>query len=429
MNRNMLKTEYFIIGSSHAGLAAAEEIRTNDKKGLITMVTMENTFPYSPTILPYIISEKVLPDQVKLRDEDYFKKSKINFIKGKAVALVDLKASTAILSDESEVHYEKLLLATGSDPLIPNVENLTNVPFLRLRVMSDALEHLKVIEKVKSAIVMGTGLVGMHAAENFFQKGINVDVVRARPKKKPRILPNYFDEECSRLIQNVFESHGVNFYLENYAVRADYAQNKFIITLYDGKELKGDLLLVCTGIKPRVELLADSDVEIDQGVMVDRKMKTSVDNIWAAGDVAQADDFFSKEKILNCILTDAVLQGKIAGASMSDGRLDSDYIGGISMNTFNFFGNRAFSIGVHTPAPEDNEEHVINKTVLPKVNFYQKMIFRGAVLVGMSAVNSNLDPGIVLNLIKRKVDLKEEHVEFICNPVNIGRRLMWKFWR
>jgi len=72
---------------------------------------------------------------------------------------------------------------------------------------------------------------------------------------------------------------------------------------------------------------------------------------------------------------------------------------------------------------------MINKTVLPSLTFYQKMVFQGTLLIGMSAMNSNLDPGIVLSLIKRKVDLKEDHVDFICNPINMSRRLMWKLGR
>jgi len=123
MGKNMLKTKYLIIGSSHAGLSAAEEIRTHDKKGFLTMVTMEDILPYSPTIHPYIISEKVTPDQVNRKDEDYFKENKINFIKGKAMTLVDPKTSTAVLTDGSNVRDEKLLIATGSEPTF-DVETL-----------------------------------------------------------------------------------------------------------------------------------------------------------------------------------------------------------------------------------------------------------------------------------------------------------------
>jgi phenylglyoxylate dehydrogenase epsilon subunit len=427
MGEAILKTEYLIIGSSHAGLAAADEIRVNDDEGSFTMVTMEDILPYSPTVLPYIISGKVSPPQIYLRDEEYFKTQKIRFIKGKAVAKVHPETQTITLSDGSQISYEKLLIATGAESTIPRVENLAHVPFLKLRTMADTLKHLDVIPRARSAIVMGTGLVGMHAAENFVHRGMHVDVIRARARKNPRVLPNYFDEECSGMIQKVFESHGVDFYLTDHAVRVAYKEGEFIVTLSSGKALRSEMLLVCTGIKPRTEFLSDSDVKIDEGILVDHKMKTSVDHIWAAGDVAQAEDFFGPSKILNAILPDAVLQGKIAGADISGGRLDSDYVGGISMNTFNFFGNRAFSIGINDY--EDGEKYRIEKRILPSGKIYQKMVFQGNVLVGMTAVNSDLDPGIIMNLIKGRVDLGEDCAEFVSNPFHMSRRLMWKLWR
>ena len=422
-----MKTRYLIIGSSHAGLSAAEEIRMNDREGSLTMVTREDILPYSPTILPYIISGKVSPDQIRLRDNAYFKKNRIRFVKGKAVTRVDPKKSAVTLSDGRRVGYEKLLIATGAEPTIPQVENLPNVPFLELRTMADALRHRDMLRKGKTAGVMGTGLVGMHAAENFVSRGMQVHVVRARPKKNPRVLPNYFDDECSGMIQDVFEAHGVKFYLENHAVRVDSGQNKIELSLHDGKKLRVDILLVCTGVAPRIEFLTDSEVDADQGILVDRKMKTSVDNVWAAGDVAQADDFFGGSRILNAILPDAVAQGKIAGANMSGGHLDSDYEGGISMNTFNFFGHRAFSIGLHSA--ENGKHYTVDREVLPSAHVYQKTIFQGDVLVGASGINIDLDPGIIMNLIKRKVALKDEKAEFVSNRVNMSRRLMWKLWR
>ena len=427
MGKDSLKAEYLIIGSSHAGLAAAEEIRMNDDAGSITMVTMEDLLPYSPTVLPYIISGKVSVPQIYLRDAEYFRTQRINFVKGKAVTRVDPETREVMLSDGSRIRYEKLLIATGAEPTVPRVENLVKAPFLKLRTMADALQHLDVIPKARSAMVMGTGLVGMHAAENFVHRGMHVDVLRARARKNPRIMPNYFDEECSGMIQKVFESHGVNFYLTDHAVRVAYEGGEFTATLSSGKALRAEMLLVCTGIKPRTEFLSHSGVKVDEGILVDRKMRTSVDHIWAAGDVAQAEDFFSPSKILNAILPDAVVQGKIAGADMSGGRLESDYVGGISMNTFNFFGNRAFSIGVNDS--ENGERYRIEKSVSPSANVYQKMVFQGNVLVGMTAINSNLDPGIIMNLVKGRVDLEEDCPEFVGNPFNMSRRLMWKLWR
>ncbi len=424
----MLRTKYLIIGSSHAGLSAAEEIRAHDHEGSLVMVTMEDLLPYSPTVLPYIVSGRVTADQIVLRDENYFQEKKIRFLRGKTVTSVDAKACEASLSDGEKISYEKLLIATGAEPIIPQVENLRNIPFLELRTMADALKHLESLPKAKRCIVMGTGLVGMHAAESFVQKGIQVHVVRARAKKNPRILPNYFDKECARIIQDVFENHGVDFHLANHAVRVTYEKGEILVTLHDGQQLPANILLVCTGIRPRTEFLTNGNVEIDDGILVDTRMKTSVDNIWAAGDVAQGDDFFGNAKILNAILPDAVLQGKISGTDMSGGRLDRDYEGGISMNTFNFFGNRSFSVGMHS-VQRGSTPTSVDKTVLPSANIYQKMIFQGNVLVGVSAINTDLDPGIVMNLIRTRAELKDEKAELVSNPINVTRRLMWKLWR
>ena len=424
----MVKTKYLIIGSSHAGLSAAEEIRVHDHQGSLVMVTMENTLPYSPTVLPYIVSGRVTADQVVLRDEKDFREKKIRFLKEKNVTSVDARACEVSLSDGEKIGYEKLLIATGAEPVVPEVDNLHTVPFLELRTMADALRHREVLQKAKTCIVMGTGLVGMHAAENFVQKGLEVQVVRARAKKNPRILPNYFDEECAGIIQDVFESHGVDFHLTNHAVRVTHEKGETLVTLHDGRELRADMLLVCTGMRPRTGFLTTGDVEIDQGILVDPRMKTSVDNIWAAGDVAEGDDFFGNAKILNAILPDAVLQGKISGADMSEGRIDHEYEGGISMNTFNFFGNRAFSVGMHS-VQEGRDSTSVDKTVLPSARVYQKMIFEGDVLVGVSAINTDLDPGIVMNLIRMRADLKDDRAELVSNPINMTRRLMWKLWR
>src|SRR4030042_2694047 len=130
MGKGMLKTEYLIIGSSHAGLAAANEIRMNDDAGSLAMVTMEDLFPYSPTVLPYIISGKVSVPQIYLRDAEYFRTQRIDFVKGKAVTRVDPETRAVMLSDGSRIHYEKLLVATGAEPTPPKVENLVTVPFL-----------------------------------------------------------------------------------------------------------------------------------------------------------------------------------------------------------------------------------------------------------------------------------------------------------
>jgi phenylglyoxylate dehydrogenase epsilon subunit len=187
------------------------------------------------------------------------------------------------------------------------------------------------------------------------------------------------------------------------------------------------MLIVTTGVRASFDFLLNSGIRTDRGVLVDDTMKTSVENVWAAGDVAQARDFFSDKKILSATLPDAIIQGKIAGRAMAGIEVVSPYPGGVPMNTFNFFGNRAFAIGLSNP--EEKGDYEIDTTYLPTAKIYQKMVFKKNCLVGCSTINSLLDPGILLNLIRRRVDMTAVKAEFAANPVQMSRRMMWREWR
>jgi phenylglyoxylate dehydrogenase epsilon subunit len=303
--------------------------------------------------------------------------------------------------------------------------------------MEDAHKINQAAKTAKSAVILGTGLVGMHAAESLAKKGLKVELVRGR---RPAVLPNYFDKEAGKLIHKVFLENGVLCNLNNRADQVESLNGKSKIILKDGNPLEADLLLVGTGVRSRIDFIANSGLHMDKGIVVDNMMRTSVENVWAAGDVAQADDFFSDKKILNGILPDAFEQGKIAGASMAgketgilnlpevaEKDISFPYAGGISMNTFNFYENRAFSVGMSVP--EDEEGYEIDKMVLPTGCVYQKMIFKDSCLVGFFGINVPLEPGIIMNIIRRKVDMRSTKAEFAVNPLGVSRRIMWSSWR
>jgi len=414
----MATTKYLIVGSSHAGLQAAEEIRVHDQESPVTMVTMEEHLPYSPTVLPYVVSGKVEEEIIYLRDENYFKENRIEYLTNKKLTGLDTKANKAKFADGSEIEYEQVLIATGSEPTLPPVEGLKDASFYVLRSMDDARALKAGMEQAKSAVIMGAGLVGMHAAESCAKRDMKTTVVELLPQ----ILPGYFDQQASDLIQRIFAEHGVEFCLGNPVTTV--AGKK--VMLKDGTELEADLLLVSTGVKSRMEFLAGTGIETDQGILVDEFMRTSVKNVWAAGDVAQAKAFFGEGRVLNPILPDASEQGKIAGCFMVNGEYKhlAPYVGGVPMNTFNFFGNRAFSVGL-----ADETDYEVDRTLLPSGKVYQKMVFADDFLVGFIGMNVPVDPGIVMNVIRRRVDVRERKSEFVIKPLDMNRRIMWSAWR
>jgi len=427
----MSKTKYLIIGCSHAGLSAMEAIRMRDEKGPITIVSREKTLPYSPTVLPYVLSGMADPDQIFLRNEEYFKKKKTIFLKGSPVVSVDSDANSVLLDTGDEIHYEKLLLATGSVPKEPNIPGIESARWHALRTLDDARNIRASMEKAESAIILGAGLIGMHAAQDMTKAGLQVTVVATTPQ----VMGQYFDEEAASLIERIFVENGIKIFTGSPVTQVVSSKNACAVSLENGLDLSAHLLFVAKGVNACMDYLNGSVVETDYGVLVDDKMRTNIDNIWAAGDMAQASDFFSSNKILNGILPDASEQGKIAGMDMAVDPDIKPYAGGIALNTYNFFNHRAFALGMCGRAEQMkgfqdvDDELQVDKTFSPTAMRYQKLVFQKDNILGAASINTDMDPGVMLQIIRRRLDLGKVKEKFASAPVETGRVLMSKLWR
>ena len=420
----MQHTHYLIVGASHAALSALHAIRLHDADGDVTLLTRDDSLPYSPTVLPYVVSGRSAPDRVFLRDEGYFAAHKVNYLRGAKVQKVDAAASAVELADGKRLGFDKLLLATGAAPLLPPIPGLAGLKFHVLRTLEDAVALRQALPRVKRALVLGGGLIGMHAAENLAKGGAQVSVVELQP----HVLSGYFDAEASAMIESVFAAKGVRL-LTGASIASLAAEGAGCrATLAGGEVIEADLLLVATGVAPVTDFLKGSGIETGRGVLVDAHMRTNVANIWAAGDVAQARGFFTSDRIINGILPDAVDQGRIAGMAMAGDPGAKDYAGGVPLNTYGFFGQQAVSVGVHEGALEPAGVEV-RKQVDPKENRYLKIVLKDARLAGIFGVNSAFDPGIMWELILRGIDLGEEKLAFLRSPQQTARALMSRNWR
>jgi len=417
----MHSSHYLIVGASHAGLAALAAIRMADADRGLTMVAKDDTLPYSPTVLPYVVSGYSDPGRVFLRDDQYFERERASYLRGRSVTRIDTDAHVAQLSDGTELGYKKLLLATGARPAVPAIPGLGNVPVHVLRTLDDALRLRASLPSVRRAVVLGAGLVGMHAAENLRKGGANVTLIEIQPQ----VLPGYFDAEAAAIIAQAFVDAGVDVRLGAEAVGVTAEGGGFTVKLADGKSLAGDLLVVGTGVTPIMEYLRDSPVATDRGILVDDTMRTNVSDVWAAGDVAQARGFYSCEPILNGILPYAVEQGRIAGMAMAEDPALETYRGGVPLNTCSFWGQHAISVGTNT-APEGAE--VVTRTDAARSQ-YLKIILRDHRLQGIFGVNELFDAGVMWELILRRIDLGPVRESFLARPNVTARALMSRTWR
>jgi phenylglyoxylate dehydrogenase epsilon subunit len=367
----MQHTHYLIVGASHAALSALHAIRLHDPEQEVTLVTRDDSLPYSPTVLPYVVSGRSDPGRVFLRDDAYFAEHKVKYLRGAKVQKVNAGESAVELADGSRIGFDKLLLATGAAPMLPPIPGLGGLKSHVLRTLADALALRAALPHIQRALVLGGGLIGMHAAENLAKGGVDVSVVEVQP----HVLAGYFDAEASAMIEKVFAANGVRLLLGASVASFAAEGEGFRAKLADGTEVEADLLLGATGVAPVTDFLEGSGVDIERGVLVDEHMCTNVANIWAAGDVAQARGFFGSERIINGILPDAVDQGRIAGMAMAEDPGSKTYAGGVPLNTYSFFGQQAVSVGVHEGALEPSGVEV-QKQADAAHNRYLKIVLK-----------------------------------------------------
>jgi len=413
-----MRSKYIIVGSSHAALEAATAIRLIDADGALTLLTRDAHLPYSPTILPYLVSGRSQPDTVVLRDQAYFHDNAIALVPGATVVSVDPAQSSLRLASGETWQYDRLLIATGAAPTLPPVRGLTDVPFHVLRSMDDAVDLRQAIGQARSAIVLGAGLIGMHAAENMAKAKVAVTVVELQP----HVLSGYFEPRASAIIERTFARNGVRMVMGQSLSSVERQGDGCLATLADGKTIAADLLLVCTGVAPNIGFLNGSGVEVDAGILVDDWMRTNLPNIWAAGDVAQARGFWGGT-VVNGILPNAVEQGRIAGLGMADDADVKPFPGAVPLNTYSFFGQQAISVGRGRAGDGFEIEESGDEAV------YRRIVLKDGQLVGIATINDFVDAGIMWQLILRRTDLSSVKAAFIANPRLTGRQMMSQIWR
>lgn len=405
------KRRLVIIGCGTAALSAVKQIRRTGFDDELTLLSMEPHAPYSPMSLPYLISERATQEDIRIAPDDFFRRMSAAFIRNaRAIGIVPGERKV-LLEGEKAIEYDRLLIATGSDPVVPNV--LRQAGSLGFHVLDDCLALIEQLKKgARRVAILGAGLVAMEVAAALREKGHEVHVIAPRE----RILRSYFDLEASGRIMELFASAGVAVSLNwGEAVKAERSSAGARVQFSRSKTAETEILLSCMGIKPRVSLVEGSGVAVDGGIAVDRQMRTNIPDIFAAGDVAAAESFFGGKKGVNPILPNAVSQGKTAGSCMVDEK--AEYEGWLPMNSFNFFGHLATSVGETTPSPGDED-------LVERTNGYKKMIFREGALVGAAFIDADVDAGVIRFLIRKKTKVGGNKEMLLKAPREAAFRLM-----
>ena len=390
---------YVIIGNSASGIAAIEAIRECDNKGKITVISDEPHFNYSRPLISYLLGKNVTLEAMPCREKDFYKNNGVKLILNKKATKLDLKQKTVVLTDKRKIPFDKLLISTGGIPIIPEIKgsDLEGVfTFVKL-VDVERIEKYINDNKVKEAIIIGGGLIGLKATEALIGLKIKVSVVELAD----RILSTTFDKRSSAIIEASLEKVGCKLITNSTVLeikRKDRKGKQLI--LKDKKNILADLVIVAIGVKPNIELVKDTPIKINRGILVNNFMQTSAKDIYAAGDCCEGKDSLLNMNRQIAIWPVAIKQGRIAGFNMAG--VKKEYQGSFSMNSVELCGIPTVSMGESCP---EGKDYQVLEYFQEDKSMYKKVVLKENRIVGAIFVGDIERAGIYTGLIKDKIDV------------------------
>ena len=398
MAKSTAKVKYLIIGNSAGGIGAAEAIREVDKAGLILIISDEPYLAYSRPLISKYLAERCPLEKMLFRPTDFYEKNNIRTFLGRKVERLNIDEHAIELENREKITWEKLLLATGGLPIVPQIEGIGKRGVFTFTTLNDARAIDKSLNRAVRAVVIGGGLIGVSVTEALVKRGIEVTVV----EMKERILNTLLDEEASALEEETLRQAGVRIVTGHTVaeISGGSAKGEAVseVTLDDESRIPCDLVIVAIGVQPRTELVSDTKIKVNRGIVVDRNMATSSPDVYACGDVAEAYDFIYGENRLTPIWPNAYIGGRIAGFNMAG--IPTEYPGGTVMNSLKYFGLNITVAGMVNP-PDDSYEVLSQKYN----NSYRKVVLKDGLVVGMVFTGDIEKSGIIFALMKDGVNI------------------------
>lgn len=388
--------DYVIIGNSAAAVGAVEGIRQVDREGKITVISDEPYHTYSRPLISYWLAGKVTAENMIYRNGCFYEKNGVTGMLGRKAVTVNIKGKKVELDNGETVKYDRLLIATGGKSIVPPMKGLDKEGVYSFLKFDDVKAIQQAAAPGKKAVIIGAGLIGLKAAEALLRLGLDVTVVELAN----RVLSAILDEEAGAMVQGCLEDAGMKFALNNTVKEVAGKQKVAGVTLQDGTKLDCDLLVVAIGVQPNTDVVQDSGININRGIVVDEYMQTSAANVYAAGDVAEGFDLVYGANRVLPLLPNAYMQGEVAGRSMAGEK--TAFAGGVAMNAIGFYDLPMLTAGIIKP---DSDAYEVFTEADPAARTYRKVVIRDNRLVGYICLNKVDRAGILTGLIRDKADV------------------------
>ena len=385
---------YVIIGNSAAAVGCIEGIRQLANGGSVTVISSEPYHTYSRPLISYLLWGKTTEEGMKYRPDGFYENNGCRTLLGRAAVGIDPEKKQVTLDGGETLPYDKLLVAAGSRPFVPPMEGLDRVKnSFTFMSLDDARALGEALRPDSRVLVVGAGLIGLKCVEGIRDRVGEVTVADLAG----RILPSVLDEAGAALMQRHIESHGVRFLLGDSvaAFEGNTARMK------SGASVDFDILVTAVGVRPNTELVKEAGGLVRKGIVIDEYGRTSLPDVYAAGDCTESHDITVDENRILALLPAAYMQGECAGLDMAGG--ERPYDKAIPMNAAGFFGLHMITAG----------SYVGEGRVIPQKEGYKRLFFEDGVLKGYILIGNVERAGIYTSLIRERTPLSSIDFELI----------------
>ena len=279
-----------VAGGGAAGFAAAEMLRRHGFDGAVTIASAESEAPYDrPNCSKDYLSGEAPAEWMPLRDPAWYESNDVDLRLNTEITALDLGARTAALKSGESLPYDALIIATGSEPQRPPIPGFDGPNVHVLRTTKDADAIAKAGEGARRVVVVGASFIGLEVAASLRHRGLEVMIVAPEPVPLEKVM----GQDLGRWIQSLHEQQGVVFHLGRKPTGYVGGQ----LTLDTGEILDADFVVAGTGVRPRTALAQNAGLKIDNGVVVDRWLRTEAADVYAVGDIARFPDLHSGQPI------------------------------------------------------------------------------------------------------------------------------------
>lgn len=400
------KQKLVVVGNGMAGIRTIEEVlKIAPEKYQISVFGAEPYGNYNRILLSPVLSGEKQFEEIMLNDLSWYEQNQINLYKGERVQRIDRKACRVETDSGISVDYDRLLIATGSNPFIIPVPGHDLEGVISFRDINDVEQMLQASAKHSKAVVIGGGLLGLEAANGLIKQGMDVTVVHLMDSLMERQLDSF----AANMLKKSLQQRGMKFLMNTSTASISGRDRVEKIHFADGSELDTDLVIMAVGIRPNTELAEKCGLHCDRGIVVDDTLQTYDPKIYAVGECVQ------HRGVAYGLVAPLFEMAKVCANHLAEYGIGK-YQGSVTSTKLKVTGIDLFSAGDFI-GDESTEDIIVRDE---SQNIYKKIVVKEDVIVGSVLYGDTIDGAWYFQLMREKTNIADIRQELMFGKAHLG---------